>query len=121
MACEFACVAYMSGPLIYESKTRCSEFDEPSIFSIFSRAEFAVIKHHYKWKTYKNSHLKKDIKTLEPEESSSDPHENSAFFHLASGTLPLDQQGRGTEIDLSPPRRDRGKIGEKDSLGYRRF
>ena len=29
--------------------------------------------------------------------------------------------GGDTEIDLSPPRRDRGKIGERDSLECKRF
>lgn len=37
---------------LWHGKQDADEFDEPSIFSIFSRAEFAVIKHHYKWKTY---------------------------------------------------------------------
>ena len=38
---------------LWHGKKDADEFDEPSIFSIFSRAEFAVIHHHYEWKIFK--------------------------------------------------------------------
>ena len=39
--------------LLWKGKPGRGESEKPPIFSIFSRAEFAVIKHHYEWKTYK--------------------------------------------------------------------
>ena len=39
--------------ILWKGKPDRDESEEPPIFSIFSRAEFAVIKHHYEWKTFK--------------------------------------------------------------------